>query len=219
LQVANALQKAYEERLEVQIEAKVLRRFGFTAKSFRDEGKKKCMASLYNGLCAKIAGVRLSLKFLLAGFDDKNKGRIIVGGGEEAPTDYTRLGFWAIGSGAEAALSSLVYHRERQHIATHISVEQCTYVVAAAKFMAESARDVGQSTNVCIVAMPSELKVVLSEYPLRKIWENEGAPRLPKNLDARVGPLIMTPEKSREKSQEAVDPFTRLESQKSEGQQ
>jgi hypothetical protein len=115
---------------------------------------------------------------------------------------------WAPGN-----LSSLVYHRERQHIATHIPVEQCIYVVGAAKFMAESARDVGKSTNICIVNMPSELKVVLSEYPLRKIWENEGAPRLPKNLDSRVGPLIMTPEQASEKSQAAVDAFTRLEPQ------
>jgi hypothetical protein len=45
-QVASALQRSYEERLEVQIEAKVLRRYGYTVKSFRDDGKRKCTASV-----------------------------------------------------------------------------------------------------------------------------------------------------------------------------
>jgi ATP-dependent protease HslVU (ClpYQ) peptidase subunit len=213
-QVANALQRAYEERLEAQIEARVLRRYGYTVKTFRDEGKKKCTASVYNGLCSKIANVKISLRFLLAGFDANNKGHIIGGGGEEAPTDYTALGFWAIGTGAEAALSSLIYHRERQHISSSAPVEPCLYVVCASKFMSESARDVGKFTAVSTVSMADGFHTP-HVNPIRKIWENEGAPRLPKNLDARIKPLIVTPERA---SADALDYLKQLESQKLEGQ-
>jgi ATP-dependent protease HslVU (ClpYQ) peptidase subunit len=217
-QVANALQRSYEERLEAQIEAKVLRRYGYTVKSFRDEGKKKCTASVYNGLCSKIAGVKLSLKFLLAGFDAKNKGHIIVGGGEQAPTDYTNLGFWAIGTGADAALSSLVYHRERQHISSASPMEQCLYIVCASKFMAESARDVGKYTAGCIISV-TDLDMLVSAHPIRRIWEEEGAPQLPKNIESRIKPLIMTPEDAGKMAQAAVDTFKRLEPQTSKGRQ
>jgi ATP-dependent protease HslVU (ClpYQ) peptidase subunit len=219
-QVANALQRAYQERLDEQIEATVLRRYGFTVSSFNRDGKKRCTASVYNGLCSKIANVKLSLKFLLAGFDAKNKGYLLVGGGEEAPTDYSKLGFWAIGTGADSALSSLTYHRQRQHISSSVSVEQCLYVTCASKFMSESARDVGRWTSGCVIGPPpAGFDTLLSHHPIRKIWEEEGAPRLPKNLEARMKPLIVTPERAGEVAQEALDYFKRLDSQTSEGPQ
>jgi ATP-dependent protease HslVU (ClpYQ) peptidase subunit len=191
-QVASAIQRAYEEQLEAQIEAKVLRRYGFSVKSFANEGKKKCTASIFNGLCAKIANIKLSLKFLLAGFDAKNKGHLIVGGGEEAPKDYTSLGFIAIGSGASAALSSLLFHRERQHISTSASESECLYVACAAKYMAESATDVGRKGTSIGILTASGVRTVVEEYRVRNIWETEGAPRLPPELNSRIGPLILS---------------------------
>jgi len=212
-QVARVIQQAYQERLDTQVEAQVLRRYNFTAKSFQAEGKKRCTASVYNNLCAEIANVKLSLRFLLAGFDDKNKGHIIVGGGEDAPTDYTPLGFMAIGTGAHAALSSLMYHRERQHISASVSESQCLYVTAAAKFMAESARDVGKHTNIAVIST-EQVRVVTGERKIRKVWEGEGAPRLPVDLESRLGPLIVTPDEGVRQAQAALDEFTRSNSQK-----
>jgi len=217
-QVANALQRAYDERLDAEITAKVLRRYNFTGKSFRDEGKRKCTASVYNSICTKIALVKLSLKFLIVGFDSKKEPRIMVGGGEETPMDYTRLGFWAIGSGADAALSSLMYHRQRQQISTMISVEQCVYVVAASKYMAESARDVGEHTSMMTLDMSPALNTIM-DNPIRKIWKEEGAPRLPQNLESRIRPLIVTPEQARSKANEAIEYFTQSASRKSAGRQ
>jgi hypothetical protein len=216
-QAANALQRAYQERLDAQIEAKVLRRYGFTVKTFCNDGKKKCTATMYNGICNKIAGVKISLTFLVAGFDAKKKGRLIVGGGEDAPTDYTQLGYWAIGTGANSALSSLTFHRERQHISTGASVEECVYVVCASKFLSESATDVGRATTGCIISTHG-LEMLLSEHPVRQLWEAEGAPRLPKNIESHIKPLIVSPEVGEKLAQAAVDAFKRSESQTSEGQ-
>jgi ATP-dependent protease HslVU (ClpYQ) peptidase subunit len=216
-QVASALQRAYQERLDGEIESRVLRKYGFSVASFRDHGKNKCTASVYNSHCAKIANVKLSLRFLVAGFDEKNKARIMVGGGEQSPVDYTRLGFWAIGSGKAAALSSLTYHRQRQLISSSVSVEQCAYVVAASKFMAESARDVGKAPNMCTISTRGIKNVF--ENPMRIIWDEEGAPRLPNNLESRIAPLILTPEEAEKKATEAVEYFRRSAAQKSKDQQ
>ena len=214
--VANAIQKAYEERLEAQIEAKVLRRYKFSCKSFRDEGKKKCTPEVYTGLCSKIANVKLSLSFLLAGFDAKNKGHLIVGGGNEAPQDFTALGFIAIGTGRNAALSSLLFHKERQHIGQSCSVAQCVFVTYAAKFMAESATDVGDKSTTGLIVEPSKVKTILEWWKLREIWKTEGAPRLPSNLEERITPLILGGDNVNEKANEILTlAIRRSESQKS----
>ena len=200
-QVASAIQRAYDERLNAQIEAKVLRRFGYSAKSFQQDGKRRCTATVYNGLCSKISNVNLSLRFLIAGFDEKRKGHILVAGGEEAPRDYTPLGFMAIGSGANAALSSMIYHREKQHLSPSISQSQCVYIAAAAKFMAESASNVGdKSTTIAVIGSDDSIKPVMDWEPIKQIWKREGAPRLPENLDSRISPLIIAPDEAVEKA-------------------
>jgi hypothetical protein len=203
-QVANAVQKAYEERLDAQIEARVLRRYKFTCQSFRDEGKKQCTPEIYNGLCSKIASVKLSLSFLIAGFDEKKNGHLIVGGGNEAPRDYNALGFVAIGTGGNAAFSSLLFHRQRQHLSQSCSVTDCVYVTYAAKFMAESATDVGDKSTSCVIVEATKTSTILEWWKLQEIWKNEGAPRLPSNLEARLTPLILSGNAVKEKADEIL---------------
>ncbi len=228
-QVINAVQRAYDERLEEQIEAKVLRRYKFTCKLFRDEGKKKCTTEHYNYLCSKIANVKLSLSFLLAGFDGTKKGHLIVGGGNEAPRHYNALGFMAIGTGGEAAMSSLLFHKERQHLNESCSETQCVYLAYAAKFMAESSRDVGDKATTGFVAESTRVRTILEWQKLRNIWKEEGAPRLPKALEERISPLILSADNASQRAAEmlaqaerreaAEEEFKRLASQKSKDQQ
>jgi hypothetical protein len=71
-------------------------------------------------------------------------------------------------------------------------------VVAASKFMAESARDVGKATNMCTISTRGIKNVF--ENPMRIIWDEEGAPRLPNNLESRIAPLILTPEEAEKKA-------------------
>jgi 20S proteasome alpha/beta subunit len=181
-----------------------LRRYRFTCKSFRDEGKRKCTPEHYNDLCSKIDRVKLSLSFLLAGFDAKNKGHLIVGGGNEAPQDYNALGFTAIGRGRNAALSSLLFHKEHQHLRPSCLEAECVYVVYAAKFMAESATDVGDKSTSCVIVEPNKVKTVLEWWKLREIWKTEGAPRLPSNLEERIAPLILSGPSVKERADEIL---------------
>jgi hypothetical protein len=90
-EVAAKLSQSYEERLQEQIRIKVLSRYGFTSKTFRDTGKKKLTASVYNSLAAKIANVRINLKFLACGFDHEGQGHIFAIDGENAPLSYDKL--------------------------------------------------------------------------------------------------------------------------------
>lgn len=203
-QVAGAVQEAYEERLEAQIEAKVLRRYKFTCQSFLDEGKKKCTLQQYNNLCSKIADVKLSLRFLLAGFDANNKGHLIVGGGEEAPQHYNALGFAAIGKGRNAAMSSLLFNKERQRLNDNCPEAQALYVAYEAKFMAESATDVGEKATHGFIIDPLTMRSVLEYWKVKEIWKKEGAPRLPDDLEPRISQLILTAEQTAGRAKEIV---------------
>jgi hypothetical protein len=73
-EVASKLAQSYAERLQAQIEATVLSRHRFTPNTFRDTGKKKLTASVFNSLVARIAQVKIKLSFLVCGFDRNRDG-------------------------------------------------------------------------------------------------------------------------------------------------
>jgi len=189
--IARAIDKAYSHRVQEVVEAKVLRRFGYTAESFRKLGKRQMTSSVYNTLCSRIAEVKLKIKFLITGFDERKRGHILVAGNDEPPTEYTSLGFFAIGNGAPAALSSLLFHKSRRRIAPQIPDALALYFLCEAKFMAESG-DVGQATFITILDSknPSEPKMVTDAEAIRKIWEEEGAPRVPHGTALRLRRFI-----------------------------
>jgi len=191
--IADALDQAYAQRLNKIIETKVLRRYGYTSESFRKQGKKQLTASIYNSLCVGIASVKLSLRFLVAGFDKQGKGHILVAGGDEPPTDYTSLGFFAIGSGANAALSSLLFHKSKLRLTEQVSEGVCVYLLCEAKFMAEPG-DVGRATFIALQSAENngEPRFVTNADAIRELWESEGAPCLPKFTSVRIEKLIRT---------------------------
>jgi 20S proteasome alpha/beta subunit len=189
-QVADALNDAYWNALHAQIESRVLRKHKFTVDSFRDSGSKKCTATVYNNLCAKIERVELSLRFMLIGFSASGRGHIYVVDGSESPKCYTSIGVWAIGSGEHAALSSLAFHIERSELSKYrTSTEDAVYFACEAKFMAESSGHVGKDdATVGIVSSrdkdPSEIALLPSQdlARVKELWKTQGAPRVPPNI-------------------------------------
>jgi hypothetical protein len=195
--VANAADQAYGERLQIEITNRVLRKHGFDADSFRETGKRKCTASVYQALCGRIAQVNISLKLLVCGFDKDGIGHIYCVDGKSAPKCYDNIGMWAIGSGAHAALSSLAFHADKVDLNRTTSVGKATYLAIAAKFMAESSSEVGKgATNILIGEKGNVMKLCVPTPRLEKIralWEREGAPRIPENIEAEMKSHIMTP--------------------------
>jgi len=192
--VANAVDDAYGERLRQEISSKVLRKRGFTVESFLEKGKHKCTPSVYLNLCNRIDQVKLSLKFLVCGFDDKGQGHIFTVDGESAPKCYDDIGMWAIGDGAPAALSSLAFHKNNLDFEIGGTEEEAVYFALAAKFMAESSGSVGNATFISVHNPASPVKYInlLDVQMMRKMWEDEGCPRCPKNLGARVKGVVKT---------------------------
>jgi len=180
------------------IEASVLRRRGFNWKMFRENGKSLCTDAVYYEIEAEIAEAKLSLDFMIAGFDDNNKPHIRYTNWHTPPENYDSLGFYAIGSGAPAAISSLAHAVEYMRFDRQRSAPEVVYHVLAAKFMSESAQDVGKKHTFLTVCGLGDKDIVF--FPVftgvgfvRERWEKEGAPRVPKGVTEAIGELLVEP--------------------------
>ena len=190
-ELAELLQEEMEiERARI-IEASILSRYGFTAESFRNNGKALCSESQYNDLIYRISQVELSLCFLLCGIprdaaDKKNiqDAEIWMVSPDSPPQNFDRLGFWAIGSGANAAVSSLAHDIHYHQVGRYSDSSSVLYHVLAAKFMSESAKDVGKGTFVVLVDTENKMQFLPTKTieRVRKLWEKQGAPRVPKGV-------------------------------------
>jgi hypothetical protein len=192
-EVASKLTQAYQERLQEEIAAKVLSRYRFTPNTFRDTGKKRLTASVYNALAARIAAIKLRLHFLVAGFDHGGIGHVLGLMGEECPVSYDKLGYWAIGEGAPMALASLGFFNHEPKLSGTLSVGDCVYQVLAAKFMAEATKTVGRQSFFAVYG-PNDGQVrfisLADQQRVREAWETEGAPRIPKQIVEKIPNML-----------------------------
>jgi hypothetical protein len=196
-QIVAALHDAYWSAVYSQIENRVLRKQKFTVDSFRETGSKKCTATIYNNMCAKIDRVELSLQFLLYGFSEDGRAHIYLVDGGDAPKCYDTVGVWAIGSGAHAALSSLAFHIDCKELNKHATKpEKAAYFACEAKFMAESSGQVGKDMAILAVhranEKPTDARIVLQAEisKIKEIWKAQGAPRVPPNIEEQVAALL-----------------------------
>jgi ATP-dependent protease HslVU (ClpYQ) peptidase subunit len=182
-EVGEAVQAAWWEMLDDIIESSVLRRHKFTLRTFLRDGKQKCTASIYNGLRSRIEQAKLSLQFLVCGFDGKGEGHVLVVDGKHPPGRYDSIGIWAIGSGAPSALSALMFHSEYHGLNRYSQLPKAVYCALDAKFMAESATDVGKKGTFVMVLDETGTGVQYIREAhfaaIRELWETQGAPRIP----------------------------------------
>jgi hypothetical protein len=201
--VASKFDLAYWERLQRQIETKVLRKYHFTGKSFNKEGKIKCTATIYNNLCNRIDQTGLSLTFLICGFGDNETGHILVVDGRNAPTSYDSIGMWAIGSGAASALSALAFHADKHGLSVYSSLPEALYCACEAKFMAESAKEVGRNTFIIIMQKDARIRCLSPPgvQIIKKIWESKGAPRIPAQALKVIPQLVYSLDKPKDEAE------------------
>lgn len=187
-EISEALfEECVKERNKVA-EASVLRRHGFTWEQFTTQGKNLCTDAVYYDIQAELGRVDLSLDFIIAGFDEKKRPHIRATNWNTPPEDYTTLGFYAIGSGAPAAISSLAHAVEYLGFQRWSDTGEVLYHVLAAKFMAEAAQDVGKATWAMAIGAEGHrhLSALGADEFVRKQWLKAGAPRVPKG----IGPVI-----------------------------
>jgi hypothetical protein len=114
-------------------------------------------------------------------------------------TSHGDEGFYACGSGNEAAHSMLSFFNQEPRL----TLAHTVYHVAAAKFMSERTAGVGPSTLIRIARrtgdgdwrgyfiQPDELRAI------RSLWERYGSPRLPRSAETRVIEILAAHEPQR----------------------
>ena len=181
-EVAAIVDDAYSEQLQAQIEKKILLKHGYDSETFQKRAKLQCTLEIYGKTWDRIDREKISLQFLVCGFDKEQVGHIWLVDGENAPTSYNVIDFWAIGSGAQAALSRIALHVSKYE--SFGTLEEAIYLGITAKFAAESASDVGRSTFVAVCGPPqgrNALGLVSDDAidRIRTIWNRSGIPPVP----------------------------------------
>ena len=143
--VIPAIERGYRKVRNSKTEALFLASWGETTESFLFHRKGPCVPeTLYLSAQSRMERYDLGAQLLVVGFDDV--GRIFTVENQGVSKDHTGLGFWAIGSGAPAAIANLFARK----CSFHCHVEEVLYLVYESKIYAESAT-VGQETDLFVI--------------------------------------------------------------------
>lgn len=175
-----AFKKAYQQRLLEKATDVVLSRFGIDMETFRSKGAQIFTSDVFGTLCDQIAQQKLSCTLLVYGFDNAGEPHIFTVSSPGTEDIFDEAGFWAIGNGAESALGLLFFRNQRKNF----DLARTIYHVLEAKYMAESAAEVGRSTHVFFQKKDHQSVEYWTdlEREIRRAWNREGRPRIPNGV-------------------------------------
>lgn len=180
-EVAEACKNAYISLQRDFAYERVLSPYGLTWESF--QGCRNSIGdSLFERLWSEVSHVEVGFDMLVGGHDQRGIAHIFT---VSQPTDefpsfinYAEdTEFACIGSGGYLADSTLYAVSQ----GPHCDVNRTTYNVAVAKFVAESASDVGDMTLMRILWPDGTVKrfeVNVIDQELRKEWREYGMPKI-----------------------------------------
>lgn len=165
-----------------------LARFGLTRERFLTEGAKTLPHEAFMDIFKKIQEAKLECTFLGFGFDPTRKARIFVLNDQGLIIETDPLSFAAIGSGAYGAESILFFNKYR----FTASIPEAIYRACEAKFIAESATDVGEETVIVVMGKNGKGPILFDEQikQIRDLWESQGKPRKPIGMEQKVNELL-----------------------------
>jgi hypothetical protein len=188
-EVVGACVSAYREHRREIISAMFYAPHGLSEGQFLSEGKKLLGLSLFTEVWNKVDQFKLGCSFLVSGFDKDKQAHIFEVDDPGIYKDYGTIGFWAIGSGQNEALSSIFFTLANiSHFPQ--SQEGMLYDLCAAKFMAESNPYVGKATNLVVRRFGErpEWYGHKSTEAIRKLWKH-GRPQRPKRTEGVIKSL------------------------------
>jgi hypothetical protein len=206
-EVCSAFVRVYREERERLAVQEVLSPFGLDMQTFINLLASNDTVELAD-MKRKIEGFYFDPEFLVGGFDPDGKAHLFTIMPPGVEKHYDRVRFWSIREGAEAAVNSILF----RGVNPLMPLKQAIYHVAEAKFLSESTRGVGKHSMFVQVTPDGKFSLLLKQdnIELRNLWETEGQPPVPDNLDARV-PDFWTPD-------DDEDDATQSDAQTSEGQ-
>jgi hypothetical protein len=188
-EVRGALERAWRRERVHRAETIVLAPFNLTLQEFIRDGRSLFGDSGFADIRVRIeTESKFSLEIIVAGYDDRSRPRLFKIDDTGIASEWTRIGFVAIGSGATMATTSLVLANYQ----TNLAESEALYELCAAKFVAESAPGVGKETLVSahrVANSASAFFVDPNIDPIRRIWHEQGRARRPKGLDTRMPKL------------------------------
>lgn len=186
-QVTKAFERRYQEHLSNVAASQVLGRWQLGMDKFLEHGRKKFGADVFDNLCAQIERVKLECRFLVCGFSG-GEGHLFTVRNPGVIEVHDNPGYYAIGNGGLAAMSTLSFFTQ----STITFLDRTLYNVLCAKFMAESASDVGEQSFVWLISPrkgPSGLNFDIYTE-IRNAWEKEGKPKVPEGILDRITSLL-----------------------------
>jgi len=179
--VQTGFKQAYQEQLRERVTDEFLSSFNMTLEDFKRKARRQLEPNLFQSLSFGIKNAKLGCRFLIYGFDEKARAHLFEIGENGKLDSRDKPGFWAIGSGAVSALSTLANLKQASE-ATPLNAT--IYNVLAAKYTSESASDVGPETFFFVLRSGSigfrqAGPVGAVEQAMRQLWESKGRPRTP----------------------------------------
>jgi hypothetical protein len=189
-EVTQACISSYQQFRQQQIIANFLSSHQLTPERFLSEGKKLLGLSLFTQIWNAIDQLKIECELLVTGFDSTKNVHIFTVNDPGICTSYDSLGFWAIGSGQNQALSSIFY--SFKYLPANVPVEALVYDLCAAKFMAEADSNVGESTLAISqkYGLPPFTWPVEGIETMRRAWLEEGRPRRPEGIEIRIKTIM-----------------------------
>lgn len=166
--VIHAIASNYEKsRLSTAV-GKYLTPRGWTIDQFRTEGRQLIGDMLHRQLDSAIADYKLSVQFLVAGFDDHDCGKIFSVDNPGIASRHDIPGFHVIGSGNVGA-SYMMFYRE---FGPKLSLPEALYYTFEAKYFAELASGVGTDTDAYILRMhDKEVETTVSNKTIKLLFK------------------------------------------------
>jgi 20S proteasome alpha/beta subunit len=176
IEVEWALRSAWQDELREMIENKYLYRYQMTVGDFVRDGEKS-FGSQYQSMKYQVDEVQLGFQMLISGYDILGNPHILSMCDPGTISHHTPYKFWAIGSGAQAALSHFFSYGGA---AFGQNQESMLYRCIASKFASEVAPGVGKNTLVAIISREGILSSTSNVSPsIRAVWEKHGIPQMP----------------------------------------
>lgn len=180
--VRDAFINAFQTQLRMKSENEVLKPIGYSLEEFKQLGLSQLGPENFSRFLYQMQQQSIDVEFLVAGFD--NGAHIFTVTSPGKISDFSPVGFWAIGSGQTNALGSL-FNCQGTLFAADIST--IIYRVLEAKFNAEGAAGVGKKTILTILRDDSErYSLYAGVDSMRPFWEKTRVLKVPGEAKAKA---------------------------------